>query len=195
MNRNVLLRTPVARQRQRGISLLVVLILLVVMSILGLAVLRSSAMQERMSANMVDRNEALQAAETGLQVAQRTVINGTFNAMWDGSKTFSELRTTGSMTCAGNGVCDRSDPAATTTWESAPGKPTSWVTMANGARYGYTVEFLGRVRGDSGEASVCDTTSAPVYLCKRPIFRVTSYGRGRGLAQAVLQANILSQAR
>ena len=63
MNRNVLLRTPVARQRQRGISLLVVLILLVVMSILGLAVLRSSAMQERMSANMVDRNEA-----TGMQV-------------------------------------------------------------------------------------------------------------------------------
>ena len=110
MNRNVLLRAPVARQRQRGISLLVVLILLVVMSILGLAVLRSSAMQERMSANMVDRNEALQAAETGLQVAQRTVINGTFNAMWDGSKTFSELRTTGSMTCAA-----RMTPAGTTT--------------------------------------------------------------------------------
>ena len=195
MNRNVLLRTPVARQRQRGISLLVVLILLVVMSILGLAVLRSSAMQERMSANMVDRNEAMQAAETGLLVAHSTLFgsSGTFNPMWDGGSTFTALR--GTQTCAGNGVCDRSDPAATTTWESAPGKPTSWVTMANGARYGYTVEFLGRVRGDSGEASVCDTTSAPVYLCKRPIFRVTSYGRGRGLAQAVLQANILSQAR
>ena len=195
MNRNVILRTPVARQRQRGISLLVVLILLVVMSILGLAVLRSSAMQERMSANMVDRNEAMQAAETGLLVAHSTLFgsSGTFNPMWDGGSTFTALR--GTQTCAGNGVCDRSDPAATTTWESAPGKPTSWVTMANGARYGYTVEFLGRVRGDSGEASVCDTTSAPVYLCKRPIFRVTSYGRGRGLAQAVLQANILSQAR
>ena len=68
-------------RRQQGISLLVVLILLVVMSILGVAVLRSSAMQERMSANMVDRNEAMQAAETGLLVAQRTVINGTFNAI------------------------------------------------------------------------------------------------------------------
>ena len=54
---------------------------------------------------------------------------------------------------------------------------------------------MGRVRGDNSEASVCDTSSAPVYLCKRPIFRVTSYGRGRGLAQAVLQSNILSQAR
>ena len=50
-------------QRQQGVSLLMVLILLVVMSILGVAVLRSSAMQERMSANLRDRNDALQAAE------------------------------------------------------------------------------------------------------------------------------------
>ena len=196
MNRNVLLRAPVARQRQRGISLLVVLILLVVMSILGLAVLRSSAMQERMSANMVDRNEAMQAAETGLLVAHSTLFgsSGTFNPMWDGGSTFTALR--GTQTCAGNGVCDRSDPAATTTWESAPNKPTSWTTMANGARYGYTVEFLGRAQGENSDAvGVCRTSSAPRYLCERPTFRITSYGRGRGLAQVVLQANILSQAR
>lgn len=194
MNKNVLLRTPVGRQHQRGISLLVVLILLVVMSILGLAVLRSSAMQERMSANMVDRNEAMQAAEAGLLVAQRTVVGGTFNAMWDGGSTFTALR--GSLTCAANGICDRSDPAATTTWESAPDKPTSWTTMSNGARYGYTVEFLGRAQGENSDAvGVCRTSSAPRYLCERPTFRITSYGRGRGLAQVVLQANILSQAR
>lgn len=187
-------RIPAAPRHQRGISLLVVLVLLVVMSILGLAVLRSSAMQERMSANMVDRNEALQAAETGLLVAQRTVVAGTFNAMWNGSSDFSTLRA--ALTCAGNGLCDRSDPAATGTWESAPTAPTTWTTMPNGARYGFTVEYLGRAKGESAEVQgVCNTTSAPRYLCERPIFRVTSYGRGRGLAQAVLQANILSQPR
>ena len=68
--------------------------------------------------------------------------------------------------------------------------------MPNGARYGFTVEYLGRAKGESAEVQgVCNTTSAPRYLCERPIFRVTSYGRGRGLAQAVLQANILSQPR
>lgn len=195
MNRTIPLHVlPVAGHRQRGISLLVVLILLVVMSILGLAVLRSSAMQERMSANLVDRNEAIQAAEAGLLVAQNTVVAGTFNAMWNGSSDFNTLR--GASTCVANGICDRSDPTASATWESAPSAPTSWTTMANGARYGFTVEFLGRAKGESADVQgVCNTTSAPRYLCERPMFRVTSYGRGRGLAQVVLQANILSQAR
>lgn len=195
MNKSHVSAVPASPGRQRGISLLVVLILLVAMSILGVAVLRSSAMQERMSANMVDRNEAIQAAETGLIVAQRTIIGGTFNAMWDGSSTFTTLR--GASTCAGHGLCDRSDPSVAANWEAAPSAPTAWTAMPNGrGRYGVTVEFLGRAKAESAEAqAVCNTTAAPRYLCERPMFRVTSYGRGRGLGQAVLQANILSQPR
>jgi type IV pilus assembly protein PilX len=182
------------KSRQRGISLLVVLILLVVMSILGVAVLRSSAMQERMGANMRDRNDALQAAETGLQVARTTLIGGTFNTMWNGSNTFTTLR--GSLSCAGNGVCDRSDPSVAANWETAPAQPTSWthVNGANSPEYGYIVEYLGRGIGESKDVQgVCVSTNAPEYMCKRPMFRVTSFGRGRGLAQVVLQANIISQ--
>lgn len=188
------LRAVVSIRRQRGVSLLVVLILLLVMSVLGIAVLRSSAMQERMSANMVDRNQAVQAAETGLLVAQRTVINGTFNPMWNGSQTYTSLRTASGMTCAGNGYCDRSDPANAATWQTPPSEPAAWTTMANGARYGFTVEYLGLAKGESSEVrGVCNTSSAPRYLCERPAFRVTSYGRGRGVAQVVLQSNIISQ--
>jgi type IV pilus assembly protein PilX len=184
------------RQPQRGVSLVVVLVLLVVMSILGIAVLRSSAMQERMSANLVDRNEAMQAAETGLLEAQENVIRGTFNAMWNGSSDFTTLR--GTMTCAADGLCDRSDPNVGAKWETAPTTPTNWVHMdpndTDTPRYGYTVEYLGTAKGESSEVQgVCNTTSAPRYLCERPMFRVTAYGRGRGVAQVVLQANILSQ--
>lgn len=181
--------------RQRGVSLLVVLILLLVMSLLGIAVLRSSAMQERMSANMVDRNEAVQAAETGLVVAQATVIKGTFNDMWNGSNTFTALRTTAGKNCAANGFCDRSDPTNAATWETASAPTTSaYTVMPNGARYAFTVEYLGLAKGESSEVQgVCNTSSAPIYLCERPMFRVTSYGRGRGVAQVVLQSNIISQ--
>ena len=188
------------QQHQQGVSLLVVLILLLVMSVLGIAVLRSSAMQERMSANMRDRNDALQAAETGLIKAQNDVIRGTFNAMWDGSKTFAEIRTAASKTCAANGFCDRSDPVATN-WETLPAVPTAasaWtpVSGTSGPTYWYIVEYLGKARGESAEVqAVCNTTSAPRYLCERPMFRVTSYGRGEGVAQAILQSNILSQPR
>lgn len=188
------LHPQVSIRNQRGVSLLVVLILLLVMSILGIAVLRSSGMQERMSANMVDRNEAVQAAETGLLVAQRTVIRGTFNDMWNGSKTYAQIRAADSTRTCANGYCDRSDPSDAAKWETPPSAPAAWATMSNGAKYGYTVEYLGNAKGESSEVrGVCNTSSAPRYLCERPLFRVTSYGRGRGVAQVVLQSNVISQ--
>ena len=65
---------------------------------------------------------------------------------------------------------------------------------SSGARYVYTVEYLGKAPGESPEVrGLCNTSSAPRYQCERPAFRVTAYGRGRGLAQVVLQTNIISQ--
>ena len=69
-------------RHQSGISLVVVLILLVAISILGVAVLRSSAMQERMSANQRDRSLAFQAAETAMRYAQENVLGA---GAWDTS--------------------------------------------------------------------------------------------------------------
>ncbi|ODU50150.1 MAG: hypothetical protein ABS98_08920 [Lysobacteraceae bacterium SCN 69-48] len=151
-------------------------------------------MQERMGANLRDRNDALQAAETGLEVARNSVIGGTFNSLWNGTGTFSALRA--GDTCAANGVCDRSDPANPATWETAPAQPTTWAYV-NGSgtpQYGYIIEYLGRGIGESKDVQgVCTSSNAPEYMCKRPMFRVTSFGRGRGQAQVVLQANIISQ--
>lgn len=184
------------RSQQRGVSLLVVLVLLIVMSVLGIAVLRSSAMQERMGANLRDRNDALQAAETGLEVARATVIGGTFNAMWNGSSTFPTLR--GAQTCAGNGLCDRSDPLPAN-WEATPAQPTNWthVNGANSPEYGFLIEYLGLGVGESKDVAACGALGIAEreknYNCNRPMFRVTSFGRGRGQAQVVLQANIISQ--
>lgn len=60
-------------KRQAGISLLVVLLLLVIMTLLGLAVLRGSLLEERMSANMYDRSLAFQQAETALRQAEARI--------------------------------------------------------------------------------------------------------------------------
>ena len=184
-------------RHQQGVSLLMVLILLVVMSILGVAVLRSSAMQERMSANLRDRNDALQAAEAGLRDAQQSVIAGTFNAMWDGSKSFSQLRTAaGKDDCATYGYCDRSLPGDTekSLVPTQPPTPWTYVKGTSGPQYSYIIEFLGTGKGESKDVQqVCNSTAAPAYLCRRPMFRVTSFGRGRGMGRVVLQANIISQ--
>jgi Tfp pilus assembly protein PilX len=52
---------------QRGVALLVVLILLLVMSLMAVLSLRGTLMEERASANMMDRSLSFQAAEAALR--------------------------------------------------------------------------------------------------------------------------------
>ncbi|MFN3985374.1 MAG: PilX N-terminal domain-containing pilus assembly protein [Rhodocyclaceae bacterium] len=62
---------PVSRpQDQRGIALVVALILLVIATLTGISGIRSSTMQERMTGNMYDRSIAFQAAESAFLAAQ-----------------------------------------------------------------------------------------------------------------------------
>jgi type IV pilus assembly protein PilX len=59
--------------RQQGASLVVVLILLLIMTLLGLAVLRTTLLDERMSANLYDRSLSFQSAETALRDAEAAI--------------------------------------------------------------------------------------------------------------------------
>lgn len=173
-----------SRRRQHGISLVIVLILLIVMSVLGLAVLRSSAMQERMTANLRDRNLAFQAAETALRVAQQDVLGNAAISDLQYGKTLAEMRAAGKpVTCATDGICDQSvTPGETPVAKTAPdGRST------------YTIEYLGTGKGSTLQG-VCETTAAiSNYQCQRPMFRITARGRTAGSAEVVLQANVVSR--
>ncbi|WP_299595525.1 PilX N-terminal domain-containing pilus assembly protein [uncultured Microbulbifer sp.] len=54
-------------QQQRGATLIVGLIMVLLMTIVGMAAIRGSSMQELMAGNLRDRNLAFQAAEAGLR--------------------------------------------------------------------------------------------------------------------------------
>jgi type IV pilus assembly protein PilX len=58
---------------ERGVALVVALVLLVVATLIGLAGVRSTNLQERMSANMYDRSLAFQRAEAALRDAERAI--------------------------------------------------------------------------------------------------------------------------
>lgn len=58
------------RLHQRGVVLVVSLIVLLLMSLIGLASVRSAALEERMSGNWRDQNIALQAAEAALRAGE-----------------------------------------------------------------------------------------------------------------------------
>jgi type IV pilus assembly protein PilX len=70
------LRSPRNRySTQRGVALVVSLILLVVATLLGLAGIRGTNLQERMSANLYDRSLAFQRAEAALRAAEDAITS------------------------------------------------------------------------------------------------------------------------
>ncbi|WP_160280066.1 pilus assembly PilX family protein [Cellvibrio mixtus] len=60
-------------QSQRGMVLIVGLIMVLLMSIIGVAAIRGSNTQEAMAGNMRDRNQAFQATEAALRTAELNV--------------------------------------------------------------------------------------------------------------------------
>lgn len=58
---------------QRGVALVVALVLLVVATLIGLTGIRGTNLQERMSANMYDRSLAFQRAESALRAAEEAI--------------------------------------------------------------------------------------------------------------------------
>jgi type IV pilus assembly protein PilX len=59
-----------AKRKQRGVALVVALILLVVATLIGLAASRGTVLQERMSSNTYDRSLAFQRSEAALRAAE-----------------------------------------------------------------------------------------------------------------------------
>jgi type IV pilus assembly protein PilX len=58
---------------QRGVALVVALILLLVATLIGLAASRGTQLQERMSANSYDRSLAFQRSEAALRAAEQAI--------------------------------------------------------------------------------------------------------------------------
>jgi type IV pilus assembly protein PilX len=58
-----------ASRAQRGVALVIALLLLVVITLVGFAAVRGTIVQQKLSSNMYDRQVALQNAEAGLRAA------------------------------------------------------------------------------------------------------------------------------
>lgn len=75
-------------RRQRGAVLIVSLIMLLVMTLLGVSSMKGSAMEEKMTRNLHDKNLAFQAAEAALRAAEQHIrdnVNATNTFDDDGS--------------------------------------------------------------------------------------------------------------
>lgn len=171
---------PSVSRRQQGISLLVVLLLLLVMSVLGIAVLRSSALQERMSANLYDRNLALQAAERALALG-RQHLAGSGAATMDATAINMSL-------CASQSICPIGTAQAGATWRAVTpdfgaGNPYVPDTPAE-----YWIEYLGE---NQAYMETGGTIPASATANIGPMFRITARSQAPGRASVVLQTDVI----
>lgn len=172
------------RVRERGVALIVVLILLLIVTLLGLASLRGTLLEERMSANLYDRSLAFQAAESALREAelQLSAVNavssfpasgctawrcappvkpssGTWYQRWDSNSSF-------------NG------------WQDATAVASGDTTITPQ----YFAEYVGLAPGWTG----CDQQKPPLAQCLKPRFRITARTNTNGRARVMLQTSYAS---
>ncbi len=169
MNRHA--RHPVTPiRRQRGATLVVVLILLLLMTLLGLASLRSTVLEERMTSNLLDRSLSFQVAEAGLREAEATL---------------TPLPVFPAAGCV-NGLCARPVPTDRERWAPDSGFNawrTASVSDPNTAAPRYIVEEM----GEGPNWRDCDRLSPIHPLCLTPRYRVTVLSQQAGRASVTLQ--------
>lgn len=144
--------------RQRGVALITSLILFVVMTLLGLAAIRSITQEERMAGHSYSRSLAFQATESALRSAE-LLVESTKPTPTAGCSVV-----TGLMSCAPPAASDtpRWQDSAFASWQdlSAIGSGTLAVTPQ------YFVEYLGNTFPcNPGDATNTDS-------CKR--YRITA---------------------
>lgn len=115
-------------KQQRGMALIISLIILLLMTIIGLAAMRTSLMEEKMAANSRDQALAFQASEIGLRDQER----------WLMSQTLEPLPTDDGS----NGIWnpDSVDPVLNNaiSWWQEPNRNITWWN-ANGRAYGQNI--------------------------------------------------------
>lgn len=167
--------------KQRGITLVVVLLLLVIVTLLGLAAMRGTVMQERMSGNAAARSLTFQTAEALLREAE------------------SLAATSPSMPASGcsNGLCALPGPGEASAWEAdgfwdtAGGYRTSSLQTGDIAAARYVVEDMGEGIGGASECTSDIDLSAPSCTTGgggARNYRITVLARSENGAEVVLQS-------
>ena len=170
--------------QQRGVALVVVLVLLLVVTLLALASLRNALLEERMSAAVLDRSLAFQAVEAALREGE------------------AYAATRPAPTAGGciAGLCSEPDP-------DVPGDNARWLAAgfwgdASGtwreatvdlgtitAKPRFIVELLDSGLPSSGECTTSIDVS-PDASCSGTVnhYRITAYSQAEGRADVMIQS-------
>lgn len=174
--------------QQKGIVLVVALIMVLLISVVGLAAIRGSGLQEMMAGNMRDHNLAFQAAEAGLRAGEDTVR--------------TELEVSALPVFGNNGYFNdlnkaNSDPKPPALWDGDDWKiatnavtTTMGLTLASNEQPKFVMEKLvvPIMLAAAADGSGIDTSSMDSFE-EPEFYRITSRGTGGTVnATVVLQS-------
>ncbi len=162
----VCLREPLANQR--GAVLVVGLMLLLVLTLFGVASMQMTTLQERMAGNMREQEQAFQGAEAALRAGERFLATTPILPAFTGV----------------NGLYGEPDPATPlwrrkTTWGGDSSRPYSGPVTAGTGQARFIIERL-PYGGLPGQSIAPDEEETEGNM-----YRVTARGEG-GLGQAVV---------
>lgn len=197
-----------SRARQQGAALVIVLLLLLVMTLLGLASLRATVLEERMTGALFDRSLAFQAAEAALREGEAFVNAQAVNIVSD-AQARTLLGT--AFDCTATGVVCESNPymalpagSSVATggcafgaglWRNAT---TVGAAVAAAGQPQFCIEFTGmsimdaeRLSAELGEAAAGDMVLFNYRVYARSADPLSAPVRGEGRAVVTLQSTYL----
>lgn len=168
--------------QQQGIALLAVLILLLIMTLLGLASLRGTLLGERMSSNLFDRNLAFQAAEGALRQGEN-VVKGL---------TAAQVPPTATDCSNPGGVCGRPTAGQDRSlgnagWVNAAALNNNSLAVTTGADLQYLIEYLGEFPNWYNCDKVTTGSGELQPGCMGHRYRISARYKADGRAQVLLQ--------
>lgn len=180
-----------APRRERGAVLIISLILLVLITLIGVASLRNVVLEAKMSSNYYDRSLAFQSAEAGLRAGEKIAKDQAETTPKHSQALALTAPTDASQcivpTCSG-GLCSAPGLFCEGRWNLADPDSKLWITATGvtlsaqaGSKPQYFVEFL-------GNAFPCDPSTPTVNAtCAR--YRITARSQsGTGRAAVMLQS-------
>jgi len=163
---------PPSRQRQTGMALITGLIFMVVLTLLALAAMRTTTLEERMSGNARDRDLAFQSAEAALRAGEQVLQGATLPAFALGTPLTPRIETA----------------TLTSYWQNTHPWATqsvaiSWQPAGTSAAPQYVIEDMGASAGGGGGSLAFSA------LNENGVYRVTARGVGSSQdAVVILQA-------
>lgn len=172
------------RHRQQGVALIMAMVFLMILTIIGVTVMSTTSLQEKMAGNVQDKHSAFQAAESALRAAEAVV------EAWPAKPNDFVNNTAGHYLPQPGGT----DPWwLTVDWDPAAGQALTIAATIYGvfAQPTYIIEDLGQLPGTGGGASSIVTGFAPpaAVAGDASMYRITARGIGRtDTAVAVVQS-------